>query len=76
MKAMEILKEKPVESTWITNLWYNRPNKVITMSLSNGRSFSISGITRTGFENWINSSSKGKYFHDRIKDIYEISRIK
>ena len=75
MKAFEILNEKAVESTWITNLTYNRPNKVLTMRLSNGRVFSIAGITRTVFEQWIKTASKGRYFHDRIKDTYNIQRI-
>ena len=75
MKATEILNEKPVESTWITDIVHNRPNKTITMRLSNGRSFSIPGITRAGFEKWTNARSKGKYFHDFIKDNYNITRI-
>lgn len=75
MKASEILNEKPVESSWITDLFYNRPNKVVTMRLSNGRSFSIPGISRTGFEKWVNTRSKGQYFHDFIKDNYQITRI-
>jgi len=76
MKATEILNEKPVDSSWITDLVYNRPNKVVTMRLSNGRSFSIPGITRTTFEQWVKAGSKGRYFHDRVKDTYEVSRIK
>jgi hypothetical protein len=76
MKASEILNEKPVESSWITDLVYNRPNKRVTMRLSNGRSFSIPGVTRTTFEQWVKSGSKGRYFHQKIKDVYVLSRIK
>lgn len=75
MKASEIISEKAVLSSWITDLTYNRPNKIVTMRLSNGRSFSIPGITRTGFEKWVNNRSKGRYFHDFIKDNYNITRI-
>lgn len=75
MKAAEILNEKPVESTWITDLTHNRPNKTVTMRLSNGRSFSIPGIARAGFEKWVNANSKGTYFHNFIKDNYQITRI-
>ena len=50
MRAIEFLTEKPVESAWITDLTYNRPNKIITMRLSNGKSYSIPGATRTTFE--------------------------
>ena len=76
MKASEILCEKPVESAWITDLTYNRPNKIITMRLSNGKSYSIPGATRTTFERWVNAPSKGKFFHERIKDTFRSKRIK
>ncbi len=76
MKASEILCEKPVESSWITDLVYNRPNKTLTMRLSNGMSYSIPGITRTTFERWVKSPSKGRYFQQQIRDTYQISRIK
>ena len=76
MRLTDILTEKPVQSSWITNLTYNRPNKTLTMSLSNGKSFSIPGITRSTFERWVNSPSKGQFFHNFIKDSFLVSRIK
>jgi hypothetical protein len=76
MRAYEILNEKSVESAWITDLIYNRPNKVLTMRISNGRSFSIPGITRTMFERWLKSPSKGQFFHQYIKNTYNIKRLK
>jgi hypothetical protein len=75
MRASEILNENPVESTWIVNLMYNRPNKVLTMRLSDGRAYSIPGITRGTFDQWIKSNSKGEFFHNRIRDIYNINKI-
>jgi hypothetical protein len=75
MRAAEILNEKPVESTWITDLVYNRPNRVLTMRLSNGVSYSIPGITRTMFERWTKAPSKGFFFHQSIKGNYQVSRI-
>jgi hypothetical protein len=76
MRSFEILNEKPVESAWITDLIYNRPNKVLTMRISNGRSFSVAGITRAMFERWIKAPSKGSFFHQYIKDTYKVKRIK
>jgi len=76
MRATELLNEKPVESSWITDLIYNRPNKTVTMRLSNGMSYSIPGITRTTVERWIKSPSKGRYFQEKIRDTYQVSRIK
>lgn len=75
MKIKEILCEKPVESAWISDLTYNRPNKTLTMRLSNGKNFSIPGITRATFDQWVKSQSKGAYFHDYIKDNFRITRL-
>jgi len=75
MRIAEILNEKKVDSAWITDLIHNRPNKVLTMRLSNGRTFSIPNITRTMFEKWTKANSKGQFFHQYIKDRYQIDRI-
>lgn len=75
MKIQEILCEKSVESAWISDLTYNRPNRTLTMRLSNGKTFSIPGITRATFEKWTKSPSKGAYFHEYIKDNFKIRRI-
>lgn len=75
MRATEILNEKSVLSSWITDLTYNRPNKVLTMRLANGISYSIANITRSLFNRWVNSSSKGFFFHQYIKNRYQIKRI-
>jgi hypothetical protein len=45
------------------------------MRLSDGKSYSIPGIDRKGFEDWTNYSSKGEYFHTFVKPNYEINRI-
>lgn len=76
MKALEFLPEKAVQSSWIVDISYNRPNRVLTMRLSNGKAFSIPGITRSQFERWTAAPSKGRYFHDQIKNNYQITRIK
>jgi hypothetical protein len=76
MRLSELLLEKPVQSTWISNISHNRPNKVLTMKLSNGKAFSIPGISRTTFEQWTRSPSKGQFFHQHIKGRYKVSRLK
>jgi hypothetical protein len=76
MRAKEFLSEKAVQSTWISNISYNRPNKVLTMQLSNGKVYSIPNVTRTTFEKWLKSASKGRFFHQNIKGKYNSPRIK
>lgn len=75
MRASEIINEKQVMSAWISDLTYNRPNKVLTMRLSNGNSYSIPGITRQMFERWLKAPSKGFFFHNNIKDAYQVNKI-
>lgn len=76
MKISQFLAEKPVQSTWISDLTYNRPNRILVMRLSNGRSFAIEGIPRSLFDRWSITPSKGSFFHTNVKDRYKIYRIK
>jgi KTSC domain len=76
MRLAELLFEKPVQSTWISDISHNRPGKVLTLKLSNGKSFSIQGISRTTFEQWARSPSKGKFFHLHINGRYKVNRLK
>ena len=69
------LNEKHVESTWITNLTYNRPNKVLTMKVTGGKTYTIHNISRSTFEKWFNSDSKGQFFHTYIKGKYTINEV-
>lgn len=70
------LEEKKVQSTWITDLRHSRDKKELRMTLNNGRSYLLPGVTRTVFDQWTRSPSKGKYFHSRIKGRYQVTRIK
>lgn len=76
MRETEILNEKAVVSSWISDLTYNRPNKVLTMRLSTGRTYYIPGVTRRTFDNWARSGSKGRFFHNFIKGRYGPKRIR
>ena len=75
MRLSEFLTEKAVQSTWIASITHNRPNKVLTVILSNGRAFSIQNVTRSTFEKWSRAPSKGRYYHDFIKDKYKLTRM-
>lgn len=75
-KKIRKLEEKAVQSTWITDIVHNRENKYVTIRISNGRQFRIPGISRTVFERWISSPSKGQFFHQNIRGKFQISRIK
>jgi hypothetical protein len=76
MRIAEILKEVAVASTWITNLVYTRASKTLTMTLNNGRQFSIQGVSRQTFDRWKSAPSKGQYFHEHIRDRFPVKRIR
>lgn len=76
MRAEEFLSEKVVQSSWISNITYNRPNKTLTMVLSNGNTYTIPASSRTEFEKWVKSGSKGQFFHNSIKPRHTITKIK
>lgn len=76
MLIREILKEVKVQSSWISNLIYNRPNKILTWRLSNGREYSVENISRSMFEKWKSAPSKGRFFHRYIKMKYKVTRIR
>jgi hypothetical protein len=76
MKIYEILNEVRVQSSWISDLTYNRPHKVLTLQLSNGRQFSIPNISRRLFDMWKSAPSKGAFYHQQIKGNYKVIRIK
>ena len=75
MRIREILKEVRVQSSWISNLTYNRANKVITWRLNNGRLYSIPNISRRMFDRWKAAASKGQFFHRNIKGKYIVNHI-
>lgn len=74
MRAIEFLTEKKVQSTWITDVSYNRPQRIIKMTLSNGKSYLIPGTSRGTFNRWVSAQSKGSFFHEFIKGQYPTNR--
>lgn len=75
MRACEFLIEKPVESSWIREITYNRPNRIVTMLLNDGKKYYIYDIGRAEFEKWVNASSQGKYWHNDINGHYAVKRV-
>jgi hypothetical protein len=76
MFVREILLEKPVMSTWISDIRFNRNKKILYMTLGNGRVYAIDNFSRTEFERWHRSSSKGRFWHAFVKGFYDVVRIK
>lgn len=76
MKFTEIqLQEKFVLSSWITNLVMTRKTNSVVMTLKNGRKYRIENISRYKFDLWNKAESKGKFWHQYIKNRHNVTRI-
>lgn len=67
MRAVE-LYEDPVLSSWIDDLEFEGGG--VRMTLLNGKSYFIAGMTEDGWRDWIRAASKGKHWHRMIKGNY------
>lgn len=76
MKLNEItLVEKSVMSSWISGLVLTRKTKNLVMTLNNGRKYRVEGVTRHKFDAWNTAPSKGKFWHQFIKNNHRVTRI-
>jgi alkylated DNA repair dioxygenase AlkB len=75
MKINELLNEKAVSSTWVSDVTNHRSKKIVRMTLSDGKVYLIHGMSRRQFDHWHNSASKGKFFHKNVKGRYNITRV-
>lgn len=80
MKLFELfdthLHEEPVMSSWISDLTLvDGPAGDVTMALGNGRRYSVRGLGPDLYTAWAKSPSKGKFWHQSIKNSYVVSRL-
>lgn len=77
MKIEEIMiTEKPVISSWIADLTLTRGRSGnVTMTLGNGRKYSVKKVGTERYYQWINASSKGMFWHQYIKKNHDVVRL-
>lgn len=76
MRFTEIqLQEKPVLSSWITDLVQTRKTRSVVMTLNNGRKYKIDNMSRYKFDLWNRAESKGKFWHQYVKKNHNVTRI-
>lgn len=73
--AEGLITEKPVLSSWITHIVLQRNKRDVTVTLNNGRKYQVAGLGRKLYSNWINSESKGQFWHKFVKGNYTVTRI-
>lgn len=73
MKIFEVT-EAPVESSWITDITLADDGSV-TIALNDGKRYSVEGLGDAVYQQWIAAPSKGRFFHEQIKDNYQVRRL-
>lgn len=70
-------KSYVTDSTWIVRLKYEYPwdKKTAIMTTNVGYTYKITGIPLSVFTKWRYSDSKGEYFHAKIKNSYNVTRL-
>lgn len=62
--------EREVDSSWIADLHYTGQN--ILMTLNSGRTYTILNVPEVVYDAWVAAQSKGKFWHQNIKDTYRV----
>lgn len=73
--SINYINEVATQSSWIASVSYNRPNKVLTLVTNVGNTYKITGVPRSFFEKWKNSPSKGKFYHEFVKDKLKLVKV-
>lgn len=67
------LMEEKVNSSWISEMEFH--NGTAFIKLQNGYMYAIHGMAKVTYNMWKKSPSKGKYWHNNIKDVYDMERM-
>ena len=71
--SVSALCETPVDSSWIMKLSQKDGNVLMAL---NGRRYLIQNVPSSVYDSWIKAQSKGKFWHQRIKGVYRVERLK
>lgn len=75
MRLRELI-EAPVKSSWLSDITLVKGrNGDVTMALENGRRYSVKGVGSRLYYNWVSAPSKGKFWHENIKNKFQVTRL-
>lgn len=77
MRLRELtVTEQPVMSSWISDLTMTGGSSGnVTMVLGSGRRYSVRGVGEQLYAAWIAAESKGKFWHQQIKNRFVTVRL-
>lgn len=64
-----------VQSSNLDSVDYDEESETLIIKFRNGGIYKYFGVPKNIYLNLINAPSKGKYFHNFIKDIYKYQKI-
>ncbi len=65
----------PVVSSNVASIGYDEEEAILEIAFNSGAIYEYYGVPPEVFDDFMMSSSKGKYMWDHIRDIYEYERI-
>lgn len=70
------MHKKKVDSSLLSAIAYNPQKKELELAFNSGSHYLYHQIPEGVYEELLNAESKGRYFNDHIKDLYNFTRLK
>lgn len=75
MRLRQIINEAPVMSSWIADLTLMNNGRDVVMALGDGKRYRINTVGPRVYQQWMQAPSKGRFWHDQIKQNYVATRL-
>lgn len=75
MRLRQIITEAPVLSSWISDITLMNNGRDVVMALGDGKRYRINNLGSAVYQQWMQASSKGSFWHDRVKQNYVATRL-
>lgn len=62
-------------SSWIAELVLQDNQRDVTMVLGDGKRYRVNRIGPGVYQQWMQAPSKGRFWHDQIKNRYTVTRL-
>ncbi len=64
-----------VESSWIKAIGYFEEESAMEIYLLNGKTYAYFGVDKSVFEAMLEAESKGRFYCERVKGLYNSLRV-
>lgn len=62
-------------SSWIADLTLMNNGRDVVMALGDGKRYRINNLGSAVYQQWMQAQSKGRFWHDRVKQNYVATRL-